>query len=172
MWKRKPCVVVFLMKASVWTDVRQLKFALSGAKVGYLPGPHGSAIFTRGETQSLTSVTLGTKLDEKIVDDVLDQHRERFLLHYNFPHYSTGEAKAQRGVGRREIGTRATFWHGVLLENGQIPAGYPYTVRVVSDIMESNGSSSMATVCAGTHCINGCRCCHEKTSFRYCHGLD
>ena len=116
-------------------------------EVGYLPGPHGSAIFTRGETQSLTSVTLGTKLDEKIVDDVLDQHRERFLLHYNFPPYSTGEAKAQRGVGRREIGHGHLAWRAL---KGQIPAGYPYTVRVVSDIMESNGSSSMATVCAGT----------------------
>lgn len=116
-------------------------------EVGYLPGPHGSAIFTRGETQSLTSVTLGTKLDEKIVDDVLDQHRERFLLHYNFPPYSTGEAKAQRGVGRREIGHGHLAWRAL---KGQIPTGYPYTVRVVSDIMESNGSSSMATVCAGT----------------------
>ena len=82
-------------------------------EVGYLPGPHGSAIFTRGETQSLTSVTLGTKLDEKIVDDVLDQHRERFLLHYNFPPYSTGEAKAQRGVGRREIGHGHLAWRAL-----------------------------------------------------------
>ena len=116
-------------------------------EVNPLPGPHGSAIFTRGETQSLTSVTLGTKLDEKIVDDVLDQHRERFLLHYNFPPFSTGEARPQRGVGRREIG------HGHLAGRalkGQIPADYPYAVRVVSDILESNGSSSMATVCAGT----------------------
>ena len=116
-------------------------------EVGYLPGPHGSAIFTRGETQSLTSVTLGTKLDEKIVDDVLDQHRERFLLHYNFPPYSTGEAKAQRGVGRREIGHGHLAWRAL---KGQIPADYPYVVRVVSEILESNGSSSMATVCAGT----------------------
>ena len=111
------------------------------------PGPHGSAIFTRGETQSLTSVTLGTKLDEKTIDDVLNQSKERFLLHYNFPPFSTGEAKAQRGVGRREIG------HGNLacraLKN-MIPEDYPYVVRVVSDILESNGSSSMATVCAGT----------------------
>ncbi len=117
------------------------------SEVGYLPGPHGSAIFTRGETQSLTSVTLGTKMDEKIVDDVLNHGRERFLLHYNFPPYSTGEAKAQRGVGRREIG------HGNLAHRalkGMIPDKYPYVVRVVSDILESNGSSSMATVCAGT----------------------
>ena len=116
-------------------------------EVSPLPGPHGSAIFTRGETQSLTSVTLGTKLDEKIVDDVLDQHRERFLLHYNFPPFSTGEAKAQRGVGRREIGHGHLAWRAL---KGQIPADYPYAVRVVSDILESNGSSSMATVCAGT----------------------
>ena len=116
-------------------------------EVDYLPGPHGSAVFTRGETQSLTSVTLGTKLDEKIVDDVLDQSHMRFLLHYNFPPFSTGEAKASRGVGRREIG------HGNLACRAlkrMIPDDYPYVVRVVSDILESNGSSSMATVCAGT----------------------
>jgi polyribonucleotide nucleotidyltransferase len=116
-------------------------------EIGYLPGPHGSAVFTRGETQSLTSVTLGTKMDEKIIDDVLNQGRERFLLHYNFPPFSTGEARPQRGVGRREIG------HGNLAcraLKGMIPADYPYCVRVVSDILESNGSSSMATVCAGT----------------------
>ena len=116
-------------------------------EVGYLPGPHGSAIFTCGETQSLTSVTLGTKRDEKIIDDVMTQGTDRFLLHYNFPPFSTGEARPQRGVGRREIG------HGNLacraLKN-MVPADYPYCVRVVSDILESNGSSSMATVCAGT----------------------
>mgnify|MGYP000361969015 FL=1 len=116
-------------------------------EVGPLPGPHGSAIFTRGETQSLTSVTLGTKLDEKIIDDVLEHGKERFLLHYNFPPFSTGEAKAQRGVGRREIGHGHLAWRAL---KGQIPADYPYVVRVVSDILESNGSSSMATVCAGT----------------------
>ena len=116
-------------------------------EVDYVPGPHGSAVFTRGETQSLSTVTLGTKLDEKILDDVLNQGRDRFLLHYNFPPFSTGEAKAQRGVGRREIG------HGNLANRAlkrMIPADYPYTIRVVSDILESNGSSSMATVCAGT----------------------
>ena len=116
-------------------------------EVGYLPGPHGSAVFTRGETQSLSTVTLGTKLDEKILDDVLNQGRERFLLHYNFPPFSTGEAKAQRGVGRREIG------HGNLAHRAlkrMFPDNFPYTCRVVSDILESNGSSSMATVCAGT----------------------
>ncbi|GAD04319.1 polynucleotide phosphorylase [Porphyromonas crevioricanis] len=112
-----------------------------------LPGPHGSAIFTRGETQSLTTVTLGTKSDEKLVDDVLNRSYERFLLHYNFPPFSTGEARPQRGVGRREIG------HGNLAHRAlkrMIPADYPYVVRVMSDILESNGSSSMATVCAGT----------------------
>ena len=112
----------------------------------YLPGPHGSAVFTRGETQALATVTLGTKLDEKIVDDVLNHGTERFLLHYNFPPFSTGEAKAQRGVGRREIG------HGNLAHRAlksMLPENFPYTVRIVSDILESNGSSSMATVCAG-----------------------
>ena len=116
-------------------------------EVDYLPGPHGSAIFTRGETQALATVTLGTKLDEKILDDVLTRGTERFLLHYNFPPFSTGEAKAQRGVGRREIG------HGNLAHRAlkrMLPDDFPYVCRVVSDILESNGSSSMATVCAGT----------------------
>ena len=116
-------------------------------EVDYIPGPHGSAVFTRGETQSLSTVTLGTKLDEKILDDVLNQGKERFLLHYNFPPFSTGEAKAQRGVGRREIG------HGNLAHRAlkrMFPDDFPYVCRVVSDILESNGSSSMATVCAGT----------------------
>ena len=116
-------------------------------EVDSLPMPHGSAIFTRGETQSLSTCTLGTKLDEKMVDDVLDKSYMRFLLHYNFPPFSTGEAKAQRGVGRREIGHGHLAWRGL---KGQNPADYPYTVRVVSQILESNGSSSMATVCAGT----------------------
>ena len=113
----------------------------------YIPGPHGSAVFTRGETQALATVTLGTKLDEKILDDVLNQGRERFLLHYNFPPFSTGEAKPQRGVGRREVG------HGNLAHRAlkrMFPADFPYVCRIVSDILESNGSSSMATVCAGT----------------------
>ena len=116
-------------------------------EVSPLPMPHGSSIFTRGETQSLTTVTLGTKLDEKLVDDVLDKSYQRFLLHYNFPPFCTGEAKAQRGVGRREIGHGHLAWRGL---KDMIPADFPYTVRVVSQIMESNGSSSMATVCAGT----------------------
>ena len=116
-------------------------------EVSPLPMPHGSSIFTRGETQSLTTVTLGTKLDEKLVDDVLDKSYQRFLLHYNFPPFCTGEAKAQRGVGRREIGHGHLAWRGL---KDMIPAEFPYTVRVVSQILESNGSSSMATVCAGT----------------------
>ncbi|MFB6319345.1 polyribonucleotide nucleotidyltransferase [Saccharicrinis sp. FJH54] len=117
------------------------------SEIDYLPGAHGSAVFTRGETQSLTTVTLGTKLDEKIIDDVLNQGREKFLLHYNFPPFSTGEARPQRGVGRREVG------HGNLAFRAlkrMLPSNTPYAIRVVSDILESNGSSSMATVCAGT----------------------
>ena len=116
-------------------------------EVSPLPMPHGSSIFTRGETQSLSTCTLGTKLDEKMVDDVLDKSYQRFLLHYNFPPFCTGEAKAQRGVGRREIGHGHLAWRGL---KGQIPEDFPYTVRLVSQILESNGSSSMATVCAGT----------------------
>lgn len=124
------------------TDIRPI-----WCEVSPLPGPHGSSIFTRGETQSLSTVTLGTGRDEKIVDEALIQGSEKFLLHYNFPPFATGEARPQRGVGRREIG------HGNLacraLKN-IIPSDFPYCVRVVSDILESNGSSSMATVCAGT----------------------
>lgn len=119
------------------------------AEVGYLPAPHGSAIFTRGETQSLTTVTLGTKLDEKMIDDVLREGTEKFVLHYNFPPFSTGEARPARGTSRREVG------HGNLAFRAlkpMVPVGEdcPYAIRVVSDILESNGSSSMATVCAGT----------------------
>ncbi len=124
------------------TDIRPI-----WCEVDPLPGPHGSSIFTRGETQSLSTCTLGTKLDEKLVDDVLDKSYMKFLLHYNFPPFSTGEARAQRGVGRREIGHGHLAWRGL---KGQLPANFPYTVRIVSDILESNGSSSMATVCAGT----------------------
>ena len=116
-------------------------------EAGPLPMPHGSALFTRGETQSLTTCTLGTKLDEKMVDDVLDKSYMRFLLHYNFPPFCTGEAKAQRGVGRREIGHGHLAWRAL---KGQIPEEFLYTIRLVSEILESNGSSSMATVCAGT----------------------
>ena len=118
-------------------------------EVGYLPAAHGSAIFTRGETQSLTTVTLGTKLDEKQIDQVLVQGTEQFVLHYNFPPFSTGEAKAARGLSRREVGHGNLAWRAL---KPMVPIGEenPYAVRVVSDILESNGSSSMATVCAGT----------------------
>ena len=116
-------------------------------EVSPLPMPHGSAIFQRGETMSLSTCTLGTKMDEKLIDGVLEKSYQRFLLHYNFPPFSTGEAKAQRGVGRREIGHGHLAWRGL---KGQLPADFPYTVRLVSQILESNGSSSMATVCAGT----------------------
>ena len=124
------------------TDIRPI-----WCEVSPLPMPHGSAIFQRGETMSLSTCTLGTKLDEKLVDDVLQRGYQRFLLHYNFPPFSTGEAKAQRGVGRREIGHGHLAWRGL---KDMIPAEFPYTVRLVSQILESNGSSSMATVCAGT----------------------
>lgn len=124
------------------TDIRHI-----WSEVNYLPGAHGSAIFTRGETQSLTTVTLGTKLDEKIVDEVLRQGKDKFLLHYNFPPFSTGDARPSRGTSRREIG------HGNLAFRalkGMLPKDSPYVIRIVSDILESNGSSSMATVCAGS----------------------
>jgi polyribonucleotide nucleotidyltransferase len=124
------------------TDIRPIWI-----ETDFVPGPHGAAVFTRGETQSLTTVTLGTKNDEKIVDDVLIHGKERFLLHYNFPPFSTGEAKPQRGVGRREVG------HGNLAHRAlkrMLPDNYPYVIRIISEILESNGSSSMATVCAGT----------------------
>jgi len=118
-------------------------------EVGYLPGPHGSSVFTRGETQSLTTLTLGNKLDEQLVDGVVNVRSDKFMLHYNFPPFSTGEARPIRGTGRREIG------HGNLALRALKPVlpstdKCPYTIRIVSDILESNGSSSMATVCAGT----------------------
>ncbi len=124
------------------TDIRNI-----WAEVGYLPSPHGSAVFTRGETQSLTTVTLGTPLDKLKIDGAFNQGEETFLLHYNFPGFSTGEAKPNRGPGRREVG------HGNLALRALkkvVPTDTGYTIRVVSDILESNGSSSMATVCAGT----------------------
>ena len=117
------------------------------SEVNYLPSPHGSAVFTRGETQSLTTVTLGTKMDEQSIDGAVFQDSKRFILHYNFPSFSTGEAYPYRGVGRREVG------HGNLAQRSlekALQADFPYTIRVVSDILESNGSSSMATVCAGS----------------------
>ncbi|WP_439184190.1 polyribonucleotide nucleotidyltransferase [Carboxylicivirga taeanensis] len=144
-------------KEAVRKVVLEEKFRLDGRKtdeirpiwseIDYLPGAHGSAVFTRGETQSLTTVTLGTKLDEKLIDDVMNKSYERFLLHYNFPPFSTGDARPARGISRREIG------HGNLAFRAlkrMLPEDYEYTVRIVSDILESNGSSSMATVCAGT----------------------
>ena len=124
------------------TDIRPI-----WCEIDYLPSPHGSAIFTRGETQSLTTVTLGTKMDVNRLDGVTYQGHESFYLHYNFPPFSTGEARFLRGTSRREIG------HGNLAQRAlkkMIPVENPYTVRIVSDILESNGSSSMATVCAGT----------------------
>lgn len=124
-------------------------------EVDYLPGAHGSAIFTRGETQSLSTVTLGTKMDMKEMDEVLVQETQQFVLHYNFPPFATGEAKPQRGVGRREIGHGNLAWRAL---KPVVPIGEenPYAVRVVSDILESNGSSSMATVCAGTLALMDC----------------
>ncbi|HET6990136.1 MAG TPA: polyribonucleotide nucleotidyltransferase, partial [Bacteroidia bacterium] len=123
------------------------------SEVNYLPMAHGSAIFTRGETQSLTTVTLGTKLDQQLIDSAVVQGDVNFLLHYNFPPFSTGEAKPMRGTGRREVG------HGNLalraLKN-MLPDDNSYTIRIVSDILESNGSSSMATVCAGTLALLDC----------------
>ncbi len=124
-------------------------------EVDYLPAAHGSAVFTRGETQSLTTVTLGNKMDEKIIDEVLIQGSDKFTLHYNFPPFSTGDARPSRGISRREVG------HGNLAHRALkrvIPKGEqnPYTIRVVSDILESNGSSSMATVCAGTLALMDC----------------
>ncbi len=116
-------------------------------EIDYLPAAHGSSLFTRGETQSLTTVTLGTKLDEKVIDEVLIQGTDKFVLHYNFPPFSTGDARPIRGLSRREIG------HGNLAHRSlkrMVPQENPYAIRVVSDILESNGSSSMATVCAGT----------------------
>ena len=125
-------------------EIRQIT-----CEVDYLPTPHGSSVFTRGETHSLTTVTLGTKMDEQIIDQPMTQGYNKFMLHYNFPGFSTGEVKPNRGVGRREVG------HGNLAMRAirkVLPPmeQFPYTLRVVSDILESNGSSSMATVCAGT----------------------
>ena len=117
------------------------------SEVSALPMPHGSAIFQRGETMSLATCTLGTKMDEKLVDGAVTREYQKFLLHYNFPPFSTGEARPQRGVGRREIGHGHLAWRAL---KGQIPTDFPYTIRLVSDILESNGSSSMASVCGGT----------------------
>ena len=125
-------------------EIRQIE-----CEIDTLPATHGSALFTRGETQSLTTVTLGTKLDEKIIDDVLNKGTEKFTLHYNFPPFATGEAKAARGLSRREIG-HGNLAHRALKNMMPSDDENPYAIRIVSDILESNGSSSMATVCAGT----------------------
>ena len=135
------------MKASGLMAGKPMKSAPIWGEVDYLPGAHGSAIFTRGETQSLTSVTLGTKMDIKKIDNVTFQGTEKFLLHYNFPPFCVGDPKTPRGTSRREIG------HGNLAHRAlknMLPDDFQYVVRIVSDILESNGSSSMATVCAGT----------------------
>jgi polyribonucleotide nucleotidyltransferase len=117
------------------------------SEVDYLPSTHGSAVFTRGETQSLSTVTLGTKMDEQLIDGAMYSGSNKFMLHYNFPAYSTGEVRPNRGPGRREVGHGNLAWRAL---KGQLPAENPYTIRIVSDILESNGSSSMATVCAGS----------------------
>ncbi len=117
------------------------------SEVDYLPSTHGSAVFTRGETQSLSTVTLGTKMDEQLIDGAMYSGSNKFMLHYNFPAYSTGEVRPNRGPGRREVGHGNLAWRAL---KGQLPEENPYTIRIVSDILESNGSSSMATVCAGS----------------------
>lgn len=145
---KKKVIRNMVLDDSVRLDGRKLdEIRPIWCEVDYLPAAHGSSVFTRGETQSLTSLTLGTKLDEMMIDNALDQHYDRFILHYNFPAYSVGEIKPQRGPGRREVG------HANLAARSLrqvLPDENPYTIRIVSDILESNGSSSMATVCAGT----------------------
>jgi polyribonucleotide nucleotidyltransferase len=149
-----------------YNEIREI-----ACEVDYLPTAHGSAVFTRGETQSLTSVTLGNKMAEQMIDGVMFQRYDRFMLHYNFPAFSTGEVKPQRGPARREIG------HGNLAQRAletMLPDEMenPYTIRVVSDILESNGSSSMATVCAGTLALMDAGVKIKKPVSRYCHGFD
>ncbi len=146
------------------TDIRPIV-----CEVGLLPRTHGSALFQRGETQSLTTITLGTKMDEQMIDGLLPESSKRFMLHYNFPPFSVGEVGRLGTVGRREIG------HGILAERSLknlIPKEleFPYTIRMVSDILESNGSSSMATVCAGTLSLMDGGVPLKKPSCRYCHG--
>ncbi len=152
----KEAVRNYVLNERVRLDGRQLdEIRPIWSEVNYLPGAHGSALFTRGETQSLTSVTLGTRLDEKMIDSALVQGTEKFLLHYNFPAFSTGEARPNRGPGRREVGHGNLAWRAL---RGILPTGEdnPYTIRIVSDILESNGSSSMATVCAGSMALMDC----------------
>ena len=144
------------------TDIRAID-----CNPGLLPRTHGSALFTRGETQSLSTVTLGTKRDEQMIDGLFETEFRRFMLHYNFPPFSTGEAGRMTGTSRREIG------HGKLAERAlkvMMPSDedFPYVVRIISDILESNGSSSMATVCAGSLARRWCSC--EESSCWYCHG--
>lgn len=145
---KKEVIREMVMSESVRLDGRKLdQVRPIWTEVNYLPSAHGSAIFTRGETQALTSLTLGTKLDQLMIDTALDHSFERFILHYNFPAFSVGETKPMRGPGRREVG------HANLAARSLkqvMPSPFPYTVRLVSDILESNGSSSMATVCAGS----------------------
>ncbi len=137
-----------VLDTSVRLDGRQLdEIRPIWCEVGYLPAAHGSAIFNRGETQALTSLTLGTKLDQMLIDNALEHYNEKFILHYNFPGLSVGEVKPNRGAGRREVGHANLAGRSL---KKVMPAGLPYTVRIVSDILESNGSSSMATVCAGS----------------------
>ncbi len=146
----KEAVRNYILDAGVRLDGRKTnEIRPIWSEVDYLPAAHGSAIFTRGETQSLTTVTLGTKLDEKIIDEVLAQGRDKFLLHYNFPPFATGDPRPYRGVGRREVG-HGNLAHRALKKMLPSPQDNPYAIRIVSDILESNGSSSMATVCAGT----------------------
>ena len=138
-------------------------------EVNYLPSAHGSAIFNRGETQSLTSLTLGSKTDTLLIDNALDNYYEKFILHYNFPALSVGETKPMRGPGRREVGHANLAGRSL---KQVLPEDNPYTIRIVSDILESNGSSSMATVCAGSLALNGCRYQNQKSSFWNCNGND
>jgi len=145
---QKEVIREMVMSENVRLDGRKLDEVRSiWSEVNYLPSAHGSAIFTRGETQALTSMTLGTKTDQMMIDTALDNHYEPFILHYNFPALSVGEVKMMRGPGRREVGHANLAARSI---KKVMPAEYPYTVRIVSDILESNGSSSMATVCAGS----------------------
>ena len=148
------------------SDVRAIE-----CEVGALPRSHGSALFTRGETQALVTATLGTGQDEQIMDMLEGEYRERFMLHYNFPPYSVGEARFLRGPGRREIGHGKLAWRALhpLMPDAE---EFPYTIRVVSEITESNGSSSMATVCGGIALADGCRRSRHSARRRNCHGAD
>jgi polyribonucleotide nucleotidyltransferase len=137
-------------------------------EIDFLPAAHGSALFTRGETQSLTTVTLGTKLDEKMIDEVLRKGKDKFVLHYNFPAFSTGDARPQ-GLSRREVG-HGNLAHRALKSMVPGDSENPYAIRIVSDILESNGSSSMATVCAGTLALMDAGIKMKKHGFGYSYG--